>query len=380
VIQRNDIVAQVEKAIKRSQVTAILGPRQCGKTTLARVIAKKSTDVHFFDLEDPLIQAQLQNPQLILTSLKGLIILDEIQLKPELFSLLRVLSDRTPLPARFLILGSASPDIIRHTSESLAGRIEFIEMQGLNLGETRDYSLQDLWLRGGMPRSFLADSEDDSMAWRNDFIRTFLERDIMQLGYRLASMTMRRLWHMIAHYHGQVWNASAVGNALGLNHKTVNHYLDVLVGTYTVKIIQPWYENIKKRQIKSPRVYIQDSGMLHALLGLSNFTELTQHPKCGASWEGFVIMQILSQKKVGDSFFWSTYQGAEVDLLLKQGQKKIGIECKLADAPKLTKSMVTALETLNLSHLYVVYPGEIRYPLHEKITVVGLPEVIALNL
>ena len=378
-IKRNEIITRVEQAVKRSQVTAILGPRQCGKTTLAHMFAKKKESVHFFDLEDPLVHTQLQNPQLILTPLKGLIILDEIQLKPELFSLLRVLSDRNPLPARFLILGSASPDIIRHTSESLAGRIEFIEIQGFSLKETDGQSLKKLWLRGGMPRSFLANSEEDSIAWRNDFIRTFLERDILKLGYRLTSMTMRRLWYMLAHYHGQIWNASAIGGALGLDYKTVNHYLDILAGTYTVKIIQPWHENIKKRQVKSPRVYIQDSGILHTLLDVSNFMELTRHPKCGASWEGFAIMQLLSRTDVKEGYFWSTYQGAEIDLLIKKGPKKIGFECKFSDAPKLTKSMITALETLDLSHLYIIYPGETSYALHLKITVISLSEIVELK-
>ena len=230
-----------------------------------------------------------------------------------------------------------------------------------------------------MPRAFLAKSEKDSMAWRNDFIRTFLERDILKLGYRLTSVTMKRLWNMLAHYHGQIWNASQIGGALGLDYKTVNHYLDILAGTYAIRIIQPWYENIKKRQVKSPKVYIQDSGILHALLDLPNFAALTQHPKCGASWEGFAITQLVSLPHIKEGYFWSTYQGAELDLLLKKGKKRIGFECKFSDAPKLTKSMITALETLDLSHLYIVYPGETSYALHTKITVISLTEMIELK-
>jgi len=368
----------VTRALFRSPVTALLGPRQCGKTTLARRIAQ-SRQSHYFDIESPLDRQRLQTPELQLGLLSGLVVIDEIQLMPELFGVLRTLVDRPGHATRYLLLGSASPQIIRNVSESLAGRIEFVDLSGFNLTEVAPEACDRLWLRGGFPRSFLAGSEEDSSAWREGFIRTFLERDIPQLGIGIPAAAMRRFWTMLAHLHAQAWNASDLGRSMGLSDKTVRSYLDILTGTYMVRQLQPWHENLKKRQVKTPKVYLRDSGLLHSLLTIPDMTSLWGHPRLGASWEGFALEQTLLIVSGHEAYFWSTSAGAELDLLFFSGGKRYGVEFKFSDAPKASKSMHTALADLGLEHLWVVYPGAVQYPLHEKITVLPIGKLPKLQ-
>jgi predicted AAA+ superfamily ATPase len=370
-IQRPWYLEQLAKSARRSPVTALLGPRQCGKTTLAHVFGR-DRQATYFDLESQPDVRRLQNPELVLGALKGLVVLDEIQILPELFNVLRVLVDRPDNQAQFLILGSASPKIVKNVSESLAGRVEVIELSGLDLRETGKDSLETLWVRGGFPRSYLADSDEDSLAWREGFIRTFLERDIPQLGITIPSAAMRRFWTMLAHYHGQTWNASELSRSMGLSDKTVRSYLDILTGTYMVRQLQPWHENIKKRQVKAPKIYLRDSGLLHAFLSLPDYHGLIGHPRLGASWEGFAIEQILRRFVPNDVYFWSTHSGAEIDLFFMHRGQRYGLEVKFNEAPKVTKSMRIAMDDLDLDHLWVVYPGQERYPVDEKITALPL--------
>jgi predicted AAA+ superfamily ATPase len=376
-LNRPDYLARLETATRRSPITAILGPRQSGKTTLARMfIAGKA--VSYFDLDSIPDQRRLQNPELVLGSLEGLVILDEIQQMPELFGTLRVLVDRPENQALFVILGSASPQLMRNASESLAGRVEFIELDGFNLAETGSATWQTLWLRGGFPRSFLANSEENSLAWREGFIRTFLERDIPQLGISIPAPSMRRFWTMLAHYHGQIWNASELGRAMGLSDKTVRSYLDILTGAFIVRQLLPWFENTGKRQIRSPKIYLRDSGLLHSLLNIPDIQILLGHPKVGASWEGFAIEQVLSILRQNEAYFWGTHGGSELDLLFFHEGKRYGIEVKFSEAPEITRSMYTAIQDLRLAHLWVIYPGNQAYPAHERITVFPLQQVIKL--
>ncbi|MGA2151821.1 MAG: ATP-binding protein [Geobacteraceae bacterium] len=377
-ISRPQYLAALSAALKRSPVTALLGPRQCGKTTLARMIAGEQ-DSHYFDLESPSDRQRLQNPELLLSSLSGLVIMDEIQLVPELFSILRVLVDRPGHEVRYLVLGSASAQIVKRVSETLAGRIEFVDLSGFSLSEIVPEELDKLWLRGGFPRSFLADDEADSLAWREGFIRTFLERDIPQLGISIPATAMRRFWTMLAHLHGQLWNASEVGRSMGLSDKTVRHYLDILTGTYMVRQLQPWHENLKKRQVKTPKVYLRDTGLLHSLLNISGRHDLLGHPRLGASWEGFSLEQVLCALRPKEAFFWATQSGAEIDLLFFSEGQRFGVECKFNEAPKVTKSMHSALNDLDLRHLWVIYPGSTRYPAHEKITMLPLADIATLQ-
>lgn len=376
-ITRHGYLANVSQALQRSPATALLGPRQCGKTTLARILAEQH-QAHYFDLESPADRQRLQNPELLLGSLSGLVILDEIQLFPELFSVLRVLIDRPGHATRYLLLGSASPRIMRNVSETLAGRIEFVDLSGFNLTEIAPGELDTLWLRGGFPRSFLAGTEADSIAWREGFIRTFLERDIPQLGISIPATAMRRFWAMLAHLHGQTWNASELGRSMGYSDKTVRHYLDILTGTYMVRQLQPWHENLKKRQVKSPKIYLRDTGLLHSLLSIASRHDLLGHPRLGASWEGFTLEQVLSVLCPNEAYFWATQSGAELDLLFFSGGQRFGIECKFNEAPKVTKSMHSALTDLDLGHLWVVYPGKHRYPAHEKVTMLPLADITTL--
>ena len=376
-IERLSYLEQLATAVRRSPVTALLGPRQCGKTTLARLFGAGRQAIHF-DLESQPDQRRLQNPELILGSCQGLVILDEIQVMPELFNVLRVLVDRPETQARFLILGSASPDIIRNVSETLAGRVELVELAGFDLRETGADTWERLWLRGGFPRSFLAASDEDSLAWREGFIRTFLERDIPQLGIRIPAAAMRRFWTMLAHYHGQIWNASELARAMGLSDKTVRSYLDILTGTFMVRQLQPWYENIGKRQVKAPKIYLRDSGMLHSLLSLPNLHVLIGHPRVGASWEGFALEQVLQTLKLSEAFFWATHSGAEIDLFFLAQGRRFGVEVTFNEAPHVTRSMHIALGDLDLDHLWIIYPGQHAYPVHEHITVWPLREVAAL--
>lgn len=358
------LAAEVRAALRRSPVVALLGPRQCGKTTLARAIAGVLGE-RYFDLERPTDLARLAQPATALGRLRGLVVIDELQRRPDLFPVLRVLCDRPRTPARFLVLGSASLELIRQGAETLAGRIAFVEMGGFDLGEAGAAARDRLWLRGGFPRSFLARSDSESMRWREDFIRTFLERDLPGLGIGLPAPALRRLWMMVAHWHGQVWNASEIGRALGEAHVTVKRHLDVLSGALVVRQLQPWFENLGKRQVKSPKVYVRDSGLLHALLGMPSRAALEGHPKVGASWEGFVLEQAIRAVGERNAYYWATQSGAELDLLVLAGGRRIGVEAKYSDAPRLTKSMHIAHADLRLDRLWVAYPGNVRYALDD---------------
>jgi uncharacterized protein len=372
-LQRKRLFESIERSFSQAPVTALLGPRQCGKTTISRMISKGKESITF-DLEDPIDFRRLtDSPMLTLEQSKGLIIIDEIQRAPHLFPILRVLTDRVNSPARFLILGSASPHLMRHASETLAGRVAFIDMAGFTMDETGSKQMKKLWLRGGFPRSFLADSEQSSFQWRQDFIRTFLERDIPQLGISIPAESLRRFWTMLAHYHGQVWNGSEFARSIGASEPTARKYLDILSGAFVVHQVQPWFENIKKRQIKSPKVYISDSGLFHSLLMLEGDTILS-HPKLGASWEGFIMCQLMDLFKT-PCYFWGTYSGAEMDLFTVFKRKRIGIEIKYTDAPHLTKSMTVSLKDLMLDRIYVIYPGQRSYPLSEEAEVVPAKDI-----
>lgn len=377
-IPRPAYLEQVSRAVRRSPITALVGPRQCGKTTLARMFARDRTAA-YFDLESQIDVNRLQNPELMLGSLRGLVIIDEAQAMPELFRVLRVLVDRPRNRARFLILGSASPELVKNVSETLAGRVEFVELSGFDLEETGAGSANVVWLRGGFPRSFLARTDGDSLAWREGFIQTFLARDIPQLGISIPPAAMRRFWTMLAHYHGQTWNASELCRSLDLSDKTVRSYLDILTGTYMVRQLQPWHENVGKRQVKAPKIYLRDSGILHALLNLPDSRTLHGHPRLGASWEGFAIEQILRILKPPQAFFWATHSGAAVDLFFIFHGRRYGIECKFSESPKITKSMNQAIESLNLDHLWIVHPGEHSYPLSEQVSVWPMKSIAILR-
>lgn len=373
-ITRPSALHAIETALARSRVTALIGPRQCGKTTLARRFVSPDS-LNYFDLEDPISLARLEEPMTSLASLTGLVVIDEIQRRPELFPVLRVLADRDPLPARFLILGSAAPELLRQSSESLAGRLEIIRLSGFSLAEVGVANQPVHWRRGGFPCSYLAASDEDSLAWRKNFVMTLVERDIPQLGIAVPSTTLLRFWTMLAHYHGQIWNAAPPARSLGVSEPTVRRYLDLLEGVFMVRQLQPWHANLKKRQVKAPKVYLRDSGLLHHLLGIRSEGDLLAHPGCGASWEGYVIEEALSAIRPDESYFWATHSGAELDLLLIKDGKRIGLECKRADAPRLTPSMRIALADLELDRLLVVYPGSRRYPLAEGVEALPLTEL-----
>jgi predicted AAA+ superfamily ATPase len=375
VIDRKTDVGLVRTALRRGRVVALLGPRQCGKTTLARQFVPAGS-LNYFDLEDPASSARLAQPDTALRPLRGVVVIDEIQRRPELFSLLRVLADRRPLPARFLILGSASPDLIRRSSETLAGRLETVQLEGFRLADLGAAARDRHWLRGGFPLAYTARSDADSLAWRRQFIQTFLDRDMPQLGVTIPSVTLRRFWNMLAHYHGQTWNAAELARALAVNESTVRRYLDLLTGVFMLRQLPPWFENIGKRQVKAPKVYVRDSGLLHALLGAGNRRELELHPKVGASWEGYAVEEVLKATRPDEAFWWATHQGAELDLLLFKRGRRIGVECKRMDAPRLTPSMRIALSDLKLDRLIVAYPGTTRYPLADKVEAVPLPELV----
>lgn len=377
-IRRIDYLNRLQTASERSPVTALLGPRQCGKTTLAREFTQKQPST-FFDVESLPDQRRLQNPELVLGSLSGLVVLDEIQAMPGLFQALRVLVDRPDNQTRFLILGSASPEIIKSASETLAGRIEFIELQGFDLSETGADAWEPLWLRGGFPRSFLANSDEDSLTWREGFIRTFLERDIPQLGINIPAISMRRFWTMLAHYHGQTWNASEISRSMGLSDKTVRSYLDILTGTFMIRQLQPWFENLGKRQVKSPKIYFRDTGLLHSLLDIPDKHSLLGHPKVGASWEGFALEQALQILRPNAPYFWGTHAGAELDLVFQLQGKRYGIEIKFSEAPALTPSMRISSAELALDHLWIIYPGNAVYPVTQTITTLPLKNLESLR-
>ena len=378
-IQRDSTNTTIRVALDRSRIVALLGPRQCGKTTLARQFVSPDS-ANYFDLEDPISLARLDEAMTALRDLKGLVVIDEIQRRPELFPVLRVLADRDPLPARFLILGSAAPALLRQSSESLAGRLETIRIGGLSLMDVGEAAQERHWVRGGFPLSFLSASDTDSLAWRKQFIQTFLERDIPQLGIGTPAPTLLRFWTMLAHYHGQIWNAADPARSLGVNESTVRRYLDLLEGVFMVRQLPAWHENLKKRQVKSPKIYFRDSGLLHQLLGIRTPADLLTHPKCGASWEGYVIEEVLTHVQPDETYFWATHAGAEIDLLLFKNGRRIGVAVKRADAPRLTPSMRTALADLHLDRLQVVYPGEMRYQLAEKVEVLPISQMVRLEL
>jgi predicted AAA+ superfamily ATPase len=367
-------------------IVAILGPRQCGKTTLANQFSRQNIykEVHSFDCEDPRDLARLDNPLLSIEPLKGLIIIDEIQRNPELFPILRVTVDKFP-NKKFLILGSASRDLVTQSSESLAGRISFLELSGFALHDISSDKYNELWIRGNFPRAFLAKNQEIAAQWREDFIQTFLERDIPNLGIQIPAITLRRFWAMLAHYHGQIFNAAEIGKSLNFSDKTVKRYLDILSGTYLIRQLQPWYYNTKKRLIKRPKIYFRDSGLFHSFLSIENKEQLLLHPKLGASWEGFALEQIIIHLNLQERevFFWGVHTGAELDLLFQLKGKLWGVEFKYSDTPKITPSMKSALTELNLSHLWIVYPGTESYLLDHNITAVGLyniPDVPAFMI
>lgn len=378
-IPRQVHLDQLTDQLANFPVVAMLGPRQVGKTTLARQLESQwQGTVKHFDLEDPDDQARLADPAFVLRPLCGLVVLDEIQTRPDLFPLLRVLADRPDIPARFLLLGSAAPELMRHTAETLAGRVVFYELDGLALDEIASVHsgtdwLDDRWLRGGFPRALLAKNLAGSREWREAFIRTYMERDLPQLGITLPALTLRRFWTMLAHYHGQTWNGSELGRSLGVSDKTVSRYLDILEGTYMAFRLTPWHANLGKREVKAPKVYVSDSGILHSLLGVSGMDALLAHPKCGASWEGFMIREIIRRTSArrNEAFFWRVHTGAELDLFIHRNGRRLGFEIKLTRSPKITSSMRSAREALELDHLYVICHGTGEpWPMAEGITAV----------
>lgn len=374
-IERKQIAEHIAEALERGRIVSLLGPRQCGKTTLARTFAAPGSS-SYFDLEDPVDSAKMAHqPKNALSGLKGTVVIDEVQRQPELFPVLRVLADRQPLPAKFLILGSASPDLIKHSSESLAGRVERIVIGGFSLSEAGAGVLERRWLRGGLPRSFLAGTDEDSFIWRREYAQSFVERDLPSYGMSLPPLTLLRFWTMLAHYQGQIFNSSEIARSLGIGVPTVKRYLDVLTGVFMIRQLQPWHANIKKRQVKAPKIYFYDTGILHALLGARTMDDLLAHPKHGASWEGYVIEEVIRSVAADDVYFWATHQGAEIDLVFFKGGRMYGIEVKRADAPAMTPSLRIALEDLKLERVAVIYPGEKRYSLHKKIDVVPFETV-----
>ncbi len=364
-IARKKDLSQIRKLVKNFPVTAILGARQCGKTTIAREISA----AYYFDLENPRDLARFENPQLALEDLRGLVVIDEIQRKPELFPLLRYLVDADE-SHKYLILGSASRDLIRQSSETLAGRIAYHYLSGLGLNDVAVKNLKKLWLRGGYPRSFTSASVGDAMFWLEQYIQTFLERDLPLLGIRIEAAALRRFWTMLSHYHGQLINYTELAGSFGVSDATIRRYIDILAGTFMVRVMQPWHVNVGKRLVKRPRIYVRDSGVFHALQSIPSPEILESHPKLGASWEGFALEEVVKTlgKRDEQLFFWRTHAGAEVDLFWQHEGKNWAVEFKYSDAPNLTKNMQTAVKDLSLAHLWVVYPGRQSYRLADNIT------------
>lgn len=375
-LERHVYAELIRRRLAANPVVSLLGPRQVGKTTLARRIGEEAGTVHFFDLENPVDVSRLREPMTVLEPLKGLVVIDEVQRQPELFALLRVLADRRPLPARFLLLGSASPTLVRGVSESLAGRVAFVDLHGFDLGEVGPEHWRQLWWRGGYPPAFLASDETATRDWLDALIRTLLEREVPQLGFSVPAATLRRFWSMVAHYHGQTWNAAEFARSLGAAEATARRYLDLLTSMFLVRQLPPWFENLGKRQVKSPKIYVRDCGLLHALLGLPSPVVLEGHPKLGASWEGFGVEQVIVRAGERNAWFWATHAGAELDLLVQVDGRRLGFEFKHADAPTLKKSMHIAREDLKLERLIVVSPGSQSYPLADWAEVVGIGELV----
>lgn len=376
-ISRPALVQSIRTALGRSRAVALNGPRQSGKSTLAQLFLDRRSP-NYFDLEDRAHVARLAEPQETLASLDGLVVIDEVQLQPGLFPTLRVLLDRSDAPGQYLLLGSASPALLRQPGESLLGRVETVEVSGFDVSEVWqadgiDRATTDrLWLRGGFPRSYLAGSDEDSMGWRNNAINAHVTVDLPQFGVNVAAPAMLRFWTMLAHFHGQVWNAALPAQSLGVSEPTVRKYLDTLTQSLMVRQLQPWFENLGKRQVKSPKIYFRDTGLLHALMGVTTLPELATHPRSGASWEGFALEQVLRIARPDQSYFWATHQGAELDLLMFKGQRRVGVEFKRADAPGVTPSMRIAMQDLKLDALYVVYPGLHRFRLADRVEAVPL--------
>lgn len=373
-IERAELKTEIETALTRFRVVELVGPRQSGKTTLARQFVPADS-LNYFDLENPLHLARLDQPMVALQDLQGLIVIDEVQRRPDLFPILRVLSDRTPLPAKFLILGSATPEWLRQSTESLAGRLKIFPVSGFSMAEVGVENQMRHWLRGSFPLAYLADDENASFEWRQSFTQAIIERDLPLLGANTAAPLMQRFWMMLAHYHGGVWNAAEIARALQVKDAVARRYLDSLEGVFMVRQLQPWHENIEKRQVKSPKVYVRDSGLLHTLLGIRRDVDLVNHPKVGASWEGYVIEEVLRAWRPDQAYFWATHAGAELDLLLFKDGMRIGVECKRVDAPRMTPSIHAALEDLRLDRLFVVYPGQLRYPLAARVEALPLREL-----
>lgn len=374
-LERAHYIQLLQRYFKTHPIVAILGPRQCGKTTLAREYFKMSGPglrANYFDLEDSTDLIRLSSPKATLNMLDGLIVIDEVQRQPELFPTLRVLVDEPSQTKKYLILGSASRELLQQSSESLAGRIAYIELTPLSFSET--HVLQPLWYRGGFPKSYLAETDADSYDWRTFYVKTFLEQDLPNLGLSIPAETMRRFWSMMAHNHANLLNAAEIARSFGYSDTSVKRYLDILSATFMVRQLKPWYENLKKRQVKASKIYFRDSGLLHTLLGIHNEQELLVHPKMGASWEGFALEEVIRSLHTDpeDCYFWATHQQAELDLLICQGSEKHGFEFKYSDAPRLTRSMHIALADLNLTSLTVIYPGQVDYPLSDRIKVCGL--------
>jgi predicted AAA+ superfamily ATPase len=373
-ISRQSYIELLQIAVRRNPVVALIGPRQSGKTTLARQFLASDSPL-YFDLEDPVVASAFENPMSSLAALRGLVVIDEAQRCPQIFPVLRVLADRAGIPARFLILGSASPELSRQASESLAGRVEIIEMGGFHLEEVEAEKSHGLWLRGGFPRSFLAESELDSLEWRKQFVRTFLERDLAQLGFRMSPQVMGRFWTMLSHYHGQIWNSSEIGASMGISHQSARIYLDALEQTFMVRRLLPWFVNVGKRLVKSPKVFFRDSGIFHALQGIGSEQALIAHPKLGASWEGFALEQILGKLRGEEAYFYAIHGGSDLDLYLPN--RRLGMEVKRRDAPRKTRSMEIAIQDLGLEELIVVYPGSRSYELAPRIRVMPLVEIVS---
>jgi predicted AAA+ superfamily ATPase len=365
-IRREGYLSQVQQALARNPAVMLVGPRQCGKSTLARALLPDDSP-SFFDLEDPTVAALLEHPMTALRELRGLVVIDEAQRRPELFPTLRVLADRRGTPARFLLLGSASPELSRQAAESLAGRVEIVELRGFDTTETGTAALPTLWQRGGFPRSFLAADDADSYRWRQNFVSTFLERDLGVLGFGMSPVAMRRFWTMLSHYHGQIWNGAEIASSMGVSPHTTRKYLDALEQTFMVRTLQPWHENLGKRLVKSPKIYLRDSGLFHALQGIQDHGQLSKHPKLGASWEGFALEEVLRAFRPDRAWFYAVHSGSELDLFFLHQGRRVGVEFKREDAPRVTRSMRVVQTDLRLDRLYVVYPGTRRYALDDGI-------------
>lgn len=385
-VPRQRLETSIRRALQRSRAVVLIGPRQSGKTTLAQNFLARSSP-NYFDLENPLDEARLAEPMMTLSATRGLVVIDEVQRRPELFSLLRVLLDRSDAPGQVLLLGSASPSLLAKAGESLLGRGEVIEVFGFDLSEIltpagdqgmrgSEEAMRSLWLRGGFPPAFLASSDEDSYVWRRNAIARHAEVDLPLLGMGASSPLMLRFWRMLAHFHGQIWSAADPARSLGVSEPTIRRYLDALTQTLMVRQLQPWHANLAKRQVKAPKLYFRDSGLLHALLAIVDESQLLAHPRCGASWEGFALEQVLRLSEPDEAYFWATHQGAELDLLLIRGTRRVGVEFKRADVPRITRSMQIAGSDLKLDSMYVVYPGSRRFALAVGIEAVPLTALL----